>query len=90
MDVPMFVWMFFVLKLPVLAAMLLIWYAVKAPEPEPVVDDEDGGSRRPAGPGSRPPSPRPPRRGPHATPPSPPPERVRITRGRRLRRPAGR
>ncbi|MBA3299794.1 MAG: hypothetical protein H0U24_06915, partial [Thermoleophilaceae bacterium] len=47
MDVPTFVWMFFVLKLPVVAALLLIWYAVKEPGPGPTVDEDDGGSGRP-------------------------------------------
>lgn len=85
-DVPTFVWMFFVLKLPILAALLLIWYAIK--EPEPSIDDEDGGSRVPTEPGPRPDRPRHPRRGPHDVRPSFPPERIRSGRGRSDRRPA--
>jgi len=87
-DVPTFVWMFVILKIPIIAALLLIWYAVK--EPEPIVDEGDGGSRVPCGRSPRPDRPRPPRRGPHAAPPAPSPDRMRVARGRRGRRPAGR
>jgi hypothetical protein len=68
--------MFLVLKIPVVSALLLIWYAVK--EPAPAEDDADasggGGSHHPR---LRPP--RGPRRGPHSelAPPSPP--RVRTS-----------
>ena len=86
MDVPVFVWMFVVLKVPIIAALLLIWYAVREPEPT-VGGDDDGGSRRPREPKPRPKRPRPPRRGPHAAPPPPAPPRVRTARGRRLSRP---
>lgn len=89
-DVPTFVWMFFVLKLPVVAALLLIWYAVKEPGPGPTVDEDDGGSGRPRETDPGPRRPRPPRRGPHATPPARAPGRVRVARDRHLRRPAGR
>ena len=88
MDVPTFVWMFVILKIPIVAALLLIWYAVQ--EPEPIVDEDDGGSRVPRDHSPRPDRPRPPRRGPHAAPPAPSPERVRVARGRPARRPAGR
>ena len=88
MDVPVFVWMFIVLKLPIVAALLLIWWAVK--EPEPSVGEDDGGSRRPRDPKPRPRRPRPPRRGPYATPPPPAPARVRAAGGRRLSRPTKR
>ena len=81
----MFVWMFVVLKIPIVAALLLIWYAIQ--EPEPLVDDDDGGSRLPLEPGPRPPRPR---RGPHDARPAPAPDRVRLSGRRRGRRPAGR
>jgi hypothetical protein len=72
-----FVWMMFVLKIPVAAALWLIWWAVREP---PAVEEErtdgDGGSRRHRHPRGKPP--RPPRRGPHAEPPPRPPERVRV------------
>ncbi len=52
--------MMVILKIPLLAALYLIWWAVKAPEPEP---DAPGGEQRK--PRRRPPSfPRSPRRGP--------------------------
>ena len=88
MDVPTFVWMFFVLKLPIIAALLLIWYAIR--EPEPTVDEGDGGSRVPVGPVSRPDRPRHPRRGPHDGHPSSPPGRVRSGGQRSGARPARR
>jgi hypothetical protein len=78
------IWMVVVLKLPIIAALLLIWYAVR--EPNPAVDedsDSGGGSDRHRG--GRPRHPRPPRRGPHATPPPAPPSRVRAKRGRKLK-----
>ena len=90
MDVPTFVWMFVVLKIPIIAALLLIWYAIQEPEPEPIVDDRDGGSRVPRDPSPRPDRPRLPRRGPHAAPPAPSPDRIRVARRRPGRRPAGR
>jgi len=77
MEVTTFIWMFLVLKIPVLAAFALIWWAIK--EPEPATDgEEDGGSRRPD-PHRGPHLPRPPRRGPHAGLPLPSPKRVRTT-----------
>ena len=83
-DVPIFVWMFVVLKLPIIAALVLIWWAVR--EPEPTAGEDDGGSRRPRDPKPRPRRPRPPRRGPHAAPPPASPARVRTAKGRRLTR----
>ena len=90
MDVATLVWMLVILKIPIIAALLLIWYAVKEPNQAP--DEEDGGSRVPREPDPSPkrPRPRPPRRGPHATPPAPSPQRIRAVKGRQLRRPAGR
>jgi hypothetical protein len=79
------IWMFVILKIPILAALWLIWYAVQ--EPKAAADENDergGGSDRENGP--RPRKPRPPRRGPHRSPPSAPPPRVRTAAGRRLRR----
>lgn len=90
MDVATLVWMLVILKIPIIAALLLIWYAVQ--EPDGAQDEDDGGSRVP-GESTPPPDrprPRPPRRGPHATPPAPSPERIRAVKGRQLRRPAGR
>ena len=85
MDWPTFVWMFLILKIPVVAALLLIWYAVK--EPAPAEGDRDshggGGSHHPR---LRPPHG--PRRGPHAelAPPSPPRVRTEVRSLERERR----
>jgi hypothetical protein len=71
-----FVWMFVVLKIPVVAALWLVWWAVR--EEKPIDEPRDGGGsdrERPDHP--RRPRPRPPRRGPHAEPPPRPPRRVR-------------
>jgi len=79
------IWMFVILKIPILAAFWLIWYAVQ--EPEAAADETDergGGSDREGGP--RPRKPRPPRRGPHGAQLPGPPRRVRTPSGRRLRR----
>lgn len=70
---------FVVLKIPVLAALYILWWAVRQ-EVEPVTDQEDeddpgpgrGGSARP-----RKPRPRPPRRGPHEGPRPRAPQRSR-------------
>jgi len=73
----MFVWMMVVLKIPVVALLWLVWWAVKEPKPredEPVRVDHGSvpGRDHP-----RPRRPRPPRRGPHAAPAPPAPKRVR-------------
>ena len=80
----MFVWMFVVLKIPVIAALLLIWWAVREPDPEPEEDPRGGSSDREPPRGPR--RPRPPRRGPHASPPPSAPARVRTAAGRKLSR----
>ena len=86
MEGTTFIWLFVVLKVPLIAALLLIWWAIR--EPEPATDPDEGGSggskcdRDPS-----PRGPRSPRRGPHATPPPAPPRRVRTAaRGRTLKR----
>ena len=78
--------MFVVLKIPIAAALVLIWYAIR--EPEPVVDEDpgDGGSDRSPGPHTH--RPRPPRRGPHGSPLPAAPPRTRtgaIARRRSVR-----
>ena len=76
MEASTFIWMFVVLKVPLIAALLLIWWAIRGPEPATEPDDGgSGGSKCDRIP--RPRKPRPPRRGPHATPPLPAPRRVR-------------
>ncbi len=77
MDWTTFVWMFVMLKIPIVMLLWLVWYAIQTPEPETADDQDDGGSDRrhrhlPRHPG-------PPRRGgPHAAP-VPAPPRVRTS-----------
>lgn len=75
MEVTTFLWMFVVLKIPIVAALALIWYAIR--EPEPVVDEDSDGGGSGRTPDPRTWRPRPPRRGDHAAPPPPAPPRTR-------------
>ncbi|HEY8769063.1 MAG TPA: hypothetical protein VIM03_00880 [Thermoleophilaceae bacterium] len=80
-----FFYMFVVLKIPIAAALWLVWWATRSPEEqEHERSDEDGGSRRHRHPRGRPLTP--PRRGPHAEPPPRPPDRVRVASGTTLDR----
>ena len=79
-------YMLVILKIPIIALLCLVWWAVKQ-EPEPA----DGDSREPlrAGPHPRPPGkPGPSRRGPHADPLPVTPKRIRA-RGKRIERTHG-
>ena len=77
-----FVWLMFVLKIPVAALLALVYWAVKQTDAELELPDDGGGSdRSPHRGGPR--RPRPPRRGPHAEPAPRSPNRVRA-RGRQL------
>lgn len=71
-------YLFVFLKLPIVAACLLIWWAVKQ---EPDYDESDGGGghRRPH---PAPTLPHSPRRGPHREAAPPAPARVRSVRNR--------
>jgi len=72
--------LFVVLKVPILAACWLVWWAVRAepdPSEEPGGDDDGGLKARPHG---APRLPHAPRRGPHGDPPPPAPPRVRAPR----------
>jgi hypothetical protein len=84
-----FVWMMVVLKIPIIALLYLVYWAVKQSDNELELPSDGGGGsdRHPhrGGP-DRPRRPRPPRRGPHAEPAPRPPSRVRA-RGRQLTRP---
>ena len=84
-----FVYMMVFLKLPILALLGLVWWAVRQ-EPEPLEQPsgDDGGIRpthHPRRPFPRHPSPR---RGPHGSPAPVPPPRVRtaVARSRQLER----
>ena len=77
-----FLWMMVVLKIPVVAAIWLVWWAMKAepepePEPEPSGEDEGGSKVPEPEPPHRPRRPPPHRRGPHGEPEPPAPPRVR-------------
>jgi hypothetical protein len=72
--------MFLVLKIPVVAALVLIWYAIREPAPADG-DRTDGGGGGSPHPRLRPP--RGPRRGPHAAEAPPAPSRVRTAVGGR-------
>jgi hypothetical protein len=75
-------WLALVLKIPIVALLLIVWWAIRAePTPEGDASDRGGGSDRHGGPRLRPP--RPPRRGPHAEPAPRSPARVRVS-ARRL------
>jgi hypothetical protein len=71
-----FIWMVVVLKIPIVALLWLVWWAVHA-EPEPAADDASGGDGW-DGHSPRPHKPRPPRRGDHAEPAPQPPARIRV------------
>ena len=72
------VWLALFLKIPIIALLYLVWWAIKDP-PEPVVVDEGGGSPdRDPRPHPRDRPPRSPRRGPHGPPEPASPARVRV------------
>jgi len=73
-------YLFVALKLPILAAIWIVWWAVKQePDPSEDVRDDGGTSRRPH---PVPRLPRSPRRGPHGDPEPVAPPRVRTVRAR--------
>jgi hypothetical protein len=81
-----FVYLMLILKIPIVALLLIVRWAIRATpeESEPVPADENGGSKtRPRHP--RRPLPRHPRRGPHGDP-LPPRTRSVVARARRIDR----
>jgi hypothetical protein len=75
-----FIYLMFLLKIPIVAAIWIVYWAVNA-EPDPASErGDDGGSRR--RPHPRPPLPPRPRRDPHGDPAVPSPPRVRTTPAR--------
>jgi hypothetical protein len=71
-----FLWIMFALKIPLIALLWIVWWAIHAePEVEQPKSDGDGGTKRPRHP--RQPFPRRPRRGPHGDPALPAPPRTR-------------
>ena len=75
-----FIFMFLILKIPVCAALYLVWWSARDPAQTDESLGDSGGGRGPDHP--RRPRPRPPRRGPHADRPPASPSRVRVHRPR--------
>jgi hypothetical protein len=80
-------YMLVILKIPIIALLCLVWWAVKQ-EPEPAEGDSREPLRRGPDHPRGPRKPTPPRRGPHAEPPPVPPQRVRA-KGKRVERTHG-
>jgi hypothetical protein len=84
-DAWTFIWLMFLLKIPIVALFLIVRWAVR--QTPQATSGDDGGTgpraqpRHPHHP--RAPRPRAPRRGPHGEPPAPAPKRVRtvVSRG---------
>jgi hypothetical protein len=81
-----FLWLMLALKIPIVALLWIVWWAVhSAPDAEEQPRGDDGGTKfRPPHP--RQPFPRRPRRGPHGDPPLPAPPRTRsvVARAKRV------
>jgi hypothetical protein len=79
-----FIWIMFVLKVPLVALILIVWWAIRQdPDKQSSGGDDDGGARLTlARAHPRRPFPRPPRRGPHGDPAPAAPTRVRTMRAR--------
>jgi len=74
-----FIFMMFVLKIPILALFGIVWWAIKQKPETAAEGSDDGGSLKPLSPHPRGPLPRAPRRGPHGDPAAPAPARMRVT-----------
>jgi hypothetical protein len=82
----MILWLALALKVPIVALLYLVWWAVKDP-PTAEVDEDGGGSHdRDSRPHPRDRPPHPPRRGPHGPPEPAAPARVRVAKRRTRRR----
>jgi hypothetical protein len=84
-----FIWLMFLLKIPIAGLLWLVWWAIHKADEEPLsANDEDGGSKVDLNRHlhRRPPRPPRPRRGPHvgAPPPSPPRIRSVVARARKV------
>jgi hypothetical protein len=77
-------YLFLFLKLPIIAACWIVWWAVHQDGDEVEQGGDGGGGRRVHPHHPHPRRPRPPRRGPHAEPPPRAPARTRQLRGRTL------
>jgi hypothetical protein len=78
-----YLWFTVALKIPLVALVLAVWWAIRQEPEDETAQDDDGGVRRPQE-GHSPlrPFPRQPRRGPHGDPAPPAPARVRTVRAR--------
>jgi hypothetical protein len=76
-------WFAVILKIPLVALVLVVWWAIRQEPDDAASQDDDGGIRRPDD-RERPlrPFPRHPRRGPHGDPPPSAPSRIRTVRAR--------
>jgi hypothetical protein len=81
-DLWTFIWLMFLLKIPICGLLWIVWWAIRQTD-EQSTGGEDGGSKVHS---HRRPLPRPPRprRGTHASPPPPSPARVRCSMARTL------
>ena len=79
-------WLAVALKLPIVALLYLVWWAIKDPPAVEAGDDEGGSADRDPRPHPRGRPPHPPRRGPHGAPEPSAPARVRVAERRTQRR----
>ena len=79
-----FLWIMLALKIPLIALIVIVWWAIRSKPEEPPFSDGDGGIRREHSHRPRP-FPRNPRRGPHGGLPPAAPARVRTVRARARR-----
>jgi hypothetical protein len=72
-----FIWLMFVLKIPIAALLLIVWWAIRSEPTEGEIPGTDDGGTKTRRRHPRRPFPRHPRRGPHGDPVAPPPARTR-------------
>jgi len=78
-----FLWLMLALKIPLIALIYVVWWAIKQEPEQAPSSEDDGGLKRPhQRPHPRKPFPRHPRRGPHGEPAPAAPSRVRTVRAR--------
>jgi hypothetical protein len=76
-----FLWIMLALKIPLIALIVIVWWAIRQKPDESSASDDDGGIKR-EHPHRPRPFPRHPRRGPHGGVPPSPPSRTRIVRAK--------
>ena len=78
-----FLWIMVALKIPLVALICLVWWAIKQEPEDSTQQDDDGGVPRPIDRiHPHKPFPRRPRRGPHGDPAPPSPARMRTVKAR--------